>query len=461
MLRVDLGSTSRYCDGLSRRSFLQLGVAGMASLGLPQLLRAREQSVAMNSGSKKNTSVILLWLDGGPSHMDLYDLKPEAPAEYRGLWKPIRTKVPGMDITELFPKQARITDKFSLVRSLHHDTGDHFAGGHRMLTAKDLGVSGANTETKFPSIGAIVNREVGPRRYGMPAYVGVPYAMSIGLRPGYFGPHLLGSAHKPFEPGGDPNAANYNVANLNLTPGLTVDRLEERRDLQKVFDNAQKQIDQLPESAAMDRFTQEAFDFVRGAAARRAFDINKEEPRLRDTYGRHNWGQSCLLARRLVEAGSTFVTVHFGGWDHHWNLKAGMESYLPLVDTAVSALFTDLEERGLLDSTLVVLCGEFSRTPKMNDGGNGGPAGSMGTPGRDHWGNSMFCLLGGGGVKGGQVVGSTDRLGTRPHTSAVTPANIHATIYTVLGIDPKLNLFDHSGRPVPVLDDPTPISELL
>src|SRR5438067_8700334 len=175
MLRVDLGSSPRYCDGLSRRSFLQLGVAGMASLGLPQLLRAKEQSAALNGGSKKNTSVILIWVDGGPSHMDLYDMKPDAPAEFRGIWKPIRTKVPGMDVTELFPKQAQITDKFSLVRSLHHDTGDHFAGGHRMLTTKDMGVSGANTETKFPSIGAIVNREVGPRKPNMPGYVGVPY----------------------------------------------------------------------------------------------------------------------------------------------------------------------------------------------------------------------------------------------------------------------------------------------
>jgi hypothetical protein len=461
MLRVDLGSTSRYCDGLSRRSFLQLGVAGMAAFGLPQLLRAKEQAAATNGGSKKNTSVILLWLDGGPSHMDLYDMKPDAPAEFRGIWKSIRTKVPGIDITELFPKQAKITDKFSLVRSLHHDTGDHFAGGHRMLTSKDLGVSGANTETKFPSIGAIVDRELGARKPNIPGYVGVPYAMSIGLRPGYFGPHMLGSAYKPFEPGGDPNAANFSVPNLNLTPGLTIERLEERRGLQKVFDNAKKQIDQLPESTAMDRFNQEAFDFVRGATARRAFDINKEDPRLRDRYGRHNWGQSCLLARRLVEAGSTFVTVHFGGWDHHWDLKAGMERYLPMVDDCVSALFVDLEERELLDTTLVVLCGEFSRTPKMNDGGNGGPAGSMGTPGRDHWGNSMFCLLGGGGVKGGQIVGSTDAKGERPHTRAVTPANIHATIYTVLGIDPKLNLLDHQGRTVAVLDDPTPIDELL
>jgi hypothetical protein len=237
--------------------------------------------------------------------------------------------------------------------------------------------------------------------------------------------------------------------------------LEDRRTLRNHFDSAERQFDGLAESKAIDRFQQEAFQFVAGSAARRAFDISKEDPRLRDRYGRHNWGQSTLLARRLVEAGVTFLTVHFGGWDHHWDLKAGMDTYLPMVDSAVASLFADLDDRGLLESTLVVLCGEFSRTPRMNDGGNGGPPGSKGTPGRDHWGNSMFCLLGGGGVKGGQIVGSTDQRGTAPHTRAVTPSNIHATIYQVLGIDPKLHLFDHSGRPIPVLDDPTPIHELL
>jgi Protein of unknown function (DUF1501) len=460
MFRLNLGTTHKYCDGLSRRSFLALGVAGMASLGLPQLLRAKEAS-ASNGQPTRDTSVILIWLDGGPSHMDLYDMKPDAPEEYRGIWKPIRTKVPGFDVTELFPKQAQITDLFSMVRSLHHDTGDHFAGGHRMLTAKDMGVSGANTEGKFPGIGAIVARELGPRRDGMPAYVGVPYAASIGLNPGYFGGHFLGTPYNPFATGGDPNAPTFTVQNLNLAQGLTLSRLEDRRELVKHFDTARKELDGLAETKAMDRFSREAFEFVSGPSARRAFDIGKEDPRLRDRYGRHSWGQSCLLARRLVEAGSTFVTVHFGGWDHHWDLQAGMERYLPMVDSAVHGLFTDLEDSGLLEKTLVVLCGEFSRTPKMNDGGNGGPPRSKGTPGRDHWGNSMFCLMGGGGVKGGQVVGSTDRLGQRPHTRPLTPANIHATIYQVLGIDPKLQLLDPSGRPVPVLDDPTPIEELL
>jgi len=459
MLRLDCGSTGQYCDGVSRRSFLQLGVAGMAAVGLPTLLRAKEESA--KTVASKSTSVILLWLDGGPGHMDMYDMKPDAPAEYRGIWKPIRSKVPGFDVTELYPKQAKITDKFSMVRSLHHDTGDHFAGGHRMLTTKDMGVSGANNTQRFPGIGAIVNREVGPRKKGVPGQVAVPYAMSIGLNPGYFGGHMIGEQHNPFATGGDPNATNFQVQNLNLAKGLTVKSIEDRKTLLKQFDQFQREHDRSGTAEAMDKFGQEAYDFVVSERARKAFDISKEEPRLRDRYGRNSWGQSTLLARRLVEAGSTFVTAHFGGWDHHWDLKKGYDNYLPRIDSLVSALFVDLEERGLLETTLVVLCGEFSRTPKMNDGGNGGAPGSMGTPGRDHWGNSMFCLMGGGGVKGGQVIGSTDRLGQRPHTRAVTPCNIHATIYKVLGIDPKLQLLDPSGRPVSVLDDPTPIEELL
>lgn len=458
MFRIDLGRTGHYCDGFNRRSFLQLGVAGMASLGLPGVLRAKEESKSL---AKKNTRVILIWLDGGPGHMDMYDMKPESPEQYRGLWKPIKSKVPGFDVTELYPKQAKITDKFSIVRSLHHDTGDHFAGGHRMLTTKDMGVSGANNEQKFPGIGAIVNRELGPREQGLPGYVAIPYGMSIGIRPGYFGGHMLGSQHNPFETVNDAAAPTFNVPNLGLSAGLSIGKLDDRRSLSKRFDVMRKHLDERPDTKAMDRFSEEAYEFVSGPAARNAFDLSKEDPRLRDQYGRHPWGQSTLLARRLAEAGCTFSTVHLGGWDHHWDLKKSYETLLPVVDSLVSALFIDLDDRGLLDETLVVLCGEFSRTPKMNDGGNGGAAGSMGTPGRDHWGNSMFCLMGGGGVKGGMLYGSTDAKGERPKDKACTPSNIHATIYEVLGVDPKLQLLDPSGRPVNVLEDPTPIRELL
>jgi hypothetical protein len=449
MLRIDAGSTGRYCDGLSRRSFVQLGVAGMASVGLADVLRAK-------STSKKQTSAILIWLDGGPGHMDLYDLKPQAPIEYRGLWRPIPTNVEGFEISELFPRQAKHADKFSIVRSLHHDTGDHFAGGHRMLTTKNMGVSGANNKGKFPSIGSIVSRELGSRRRGIPAYVSVPVASSIGLRPGYFGGNWLGTQLDPFQTGGDPNNDNFKVANLNLATGLSIERLEDRRTLTSDLDKVSRAIDARGNFVTRDRFDDDAYEFVSGSRAREAFDIKSEDPKIRDQYGRHSWGQSTLLARRLVEAGSTFVTVHFGGWDHHWNLKAGMENYLPRVDSAVAGLLEDLDQRGMLDSTLVILCGEFSRTPRMNTGHNG-----KGTPGRDHWGNSMFCLLGGGGVKGGTIVGSTDSKGTSPKARPLRPDHIHATVYTAMGLDPKLHLLDHGGRPTPVIEDPTPISELL
>jgi len=458
MFRLDLGRTAgSYCDGVSRRSFLQLGVAGMASLGLPQILRAKAESAPE---SRKNTSVIMVWLDGAFGHMDTFDMKPEAPEAYRGLWKPIRTNVAGIDVTELFPKQARVADKFSVIRSLHHGTGDHFAGAHRMLTTKEMGVSGANQEGKFPAIGSLTHRAVGARRRGMPGYVGVPYGSSVGLRPGYFGANSLGTQHNPFDTG-DPSGDGFRIQNLNLAAGLNLSKLEDRRSLISHFDTRRKSLEHLPDIRAMDRFHEEAYEFVTGAAARTAFDISREDVRLRDQYGRNTLGQSALLARRLVEAGSTFVTVHSGGWDHHWDLKASYERMLPQVDAAMATLFTDLEDRGMLETTMVILCGEFGRTPKMNDGGNGGPAGSKGTPGRDHWGDAMSVVVGGGGIKGGTVVGSTDKLGERPKDRPLTPCNLHATIYDVLGIDPKMQLLDPTGRPVNVLDDPTPIQELL
>jgi hypothetical protein len=295
----------------------------------------------------------------------------------------------------------------------------------------------------------------------MPAYIAVPHASSIGLRPGYFGANYLGLEHNPFESDGDPNDKNFRVNNLDLTTGLTVERLEDRRGLLNIIDNARRVVDNANEIQALDRFHQKAFELVVGDAGRKAFDLGQEDPALRDRYGRNTWGQSTLLARRLVEAGSTFVTVHFGGWDHHWGLQKGMEDYLPKVDSAVATLFEDLSNRGLTDKVLVVLCGEFSRTPRMNDGGNGGPPMSMGTPGRDHWGNAMFCLLGGGGVKGGQIVGSTTANGEAPKDRALTPSDIHATIYHVLGVDPSVSFLDHSGRPVPALDHGEVIHELI
>jgi hypothetical protein len=460
MLRIGLGDGGRYCDGFSRRSFLQVGVAGMAATGLGQILKARQLSASNGIRSRKDTSVILLWLDGGPGHMDMYDMKPDAPAEYRGIWSPIPTNVPGMEVTELFPLQAKIADRFSVVRSLHHNSGDHFTGGHWMLTGRD-GVSGANTAGKYPFFGSIATRVLGPRQAGMPANVAVPYAMSIGLRPGYFGGNYLGPQDNPFETEGDPNAKAFQVRNLGLQNNLTIERLEDRRRLTEQFDVVRRRMDQSRTIAAMDEFDRQAYDLVTGEKARQAFDVSREDDATRDLYGRHSWGQGVLLARRLVEAGTTFVTCHFGGWDHHWDLQKGMENYLPKVDQAVHALFTDLTRRGLYDNVLVVLCGEFSRTPRMNNGGNGGPPLSMGTPGRDHWGNAMFCLLGGGGVKGGQLVGSTNRLGEAPQDRPLRPGDIHHTIYHVLGVDPKLHFLNHQGRPSPAIDHGSVIDELI
>jgi hypothetical protein len=432
----------------------------MASAGLSRVLQAKEDS-ALAGQPRKDTAVILLWLDGGPGHMDMYDMKPEAPPEYRGIWRPIPTNVPGIEVTELFPLQAKIADKFSIVRSLHHDTGDHFTGGHWMLTGRGAGVSGGANAGKYPFFGSIATKMTGPRHPGMPENVAIPYAMSIGLRPGYFGGNYLGVQHNPFETSGDPNAENFQVQNIVLENQLTLARLENRRLLLTSFDKLRRQVDASGVLEAVDRFDQQAYDLVTSERARNAFNLSQEDWRLRDSYGRNSWGQSVLLARRLVEAGTTFVTCHFGGWDHHWDLQAGMENYLPKVDQAVSGLLTDLSNRGLMEKVLVVLCGEFSRTPRMNDGGNGGPPRSMGTPGRDHWGNSMFCFLAGGGLKGGQIVGSTNRLGEEPQDRPLRPGDIHHTIYHVLGVDPNIHFLDNSGRPIPAIDHGEVIHELV
>lgn len=457
MFRLPLERHARYCDGLSRRSFVQLGLAGMGALGLGDVLRLQAQA---GSAQKKDTSLILIWLDGGPSHHDTYDPKPDAPAEYRGIWHHIPTTVPGMDICEMFPRHAQVAEHFSLIRSMHHDSGDHFTGGHWMLTGHG-GVSGAMTAQKFPFFGSVATKLTGPRVAGMPAHVGIPYAMSIGLRPGYFGGNYLGVEHNPFETEGDPNNDNFKVNNINLANGLTIDRLGDRKSLNQHFDGIRRRADQSGLSAAMDKFDQQAFDLVTGSQAREAFELGSETPETREMYGRNSWGQSVLLARRLVESGSTVVTCHFGGWDSHWNHKQTMDSHLPKVDMAVSGLITDLVRRNLLDRVMVVVCGEFGRTPRMNDGGNGGAPMSQGTPGRDHWGNAMSVLVAGGGLKGGLVVGATNRLGEYPAERPLRPGDLHHTIFHVLGVDPSVAFLNHSGRPVPAVDHGAVIQELL
>jgi uncharacterized protein (DUF1501 family) len=451
MIRIDASSTQD--AGTSRRSFLQVGATGLASFALPSLFRARGATAA-NGGIVKDTRVILVWLDGGPSHMDLWDLKPDAPADYRGFWRPIGTSVPGMQLTELFPKQARQAKHFSIIRSIRHDDGDHFGGAHRILTGRP-GATGADTTPRYPGIGAIVSAVAGARTSGMPAHVAVPHASSVGIRPGYFGANYVGRQHDPFETEGDPNQKNFQVRNLGMQSGLSVGRLDDRRSLRKALDGMSKDVDRAGQFDVLDAFEKQAYGLLTSPSVRSAFDLAQEDEKLRDRYGRHSWGQSVLLARRLAEAGVTFTTVHMGGWDHHWDLKAGMENYLPKVDAAIAALFEDLVSRGLWEKVCVVVCGEFSRTPRMNDGSG------RGTPGRDHWGNSMAIQIGGGGVKGGVIVGATDPRGEYPAERPLTPVDLHQTLYKVLGVDPTLSFTDHAGRPVHLVDGGAPIRELL
>ena len=295
----------------------------------------------------------------------------------------------------------------------------------------------------------------GARRPGLPSYVAVPVASTIGLRPGYFSGNFLGMHRDPFQTGGDPNAEKFEVNNINLPSGLSVERLESRRFLNERLDRLRREVDRSGVFESLDEFDRQAYELVVGSAARHAFDISAEDPRVRDLYGRHKLGQSALVARRLIEAGSTFVTVGLGGFDNHWNLESGMHNKGPQVDSSVAALIEDLDQRGLLDQTLVVVCGEFSRTPRMNNGHNG-----KGTPGRDHWGRSMTVLMAGGGVKGGQTIGSTNRLGEAPETSPFVVGDFHATVYDILGVDPYMTFLDHSGRPIHAVENGSVIREL-
>jgi uncharacterized protein (DUF1501 family) len=444
MIRLNAGDSRGCCDPLSRRSFLQLGAAGLASLSLPRLLQAR------GAASAKDTRVILIWLEGGPSHIDLWDMKPAAPAEYRGFWRPIPTNVPGMQITEMFPRQAKLADKFSIIRTLHHADQDHIGSPHILLTGR-VGPTIADQAPKAPSMGSIVARTVGARRSGLPPYVVVP-----GVGGGkYFGAHYAGHAYDPFDIAGDPNGRAFKIHNLTLSSGMSVARLDDRRGLRRSLDTFRRDADDSGAFDAMDGFEKQAFELVTNDTVTRAFDLAGETDAIRDRYGRTTWGQSTLLARRMVEAGVSFVTVNMGGWDQHGDLKAKMELYLPNLDRAVSALFEDLSARGLLEKTLVVVAGEFGRTPRMNSGFQGQPAG------RDHWNMAFSLLMGGGGIKGGRIVGATDDKAESIVERPVSVEQLHATLYHALGIDPALQLIDHAGRPVPLVDGNEPIRELL
>lgn len=443
-----IGAPFRCCDGVTRRSFVKAGFLGLAGLGLPDLLRAQALARAQGQRAPSDLSIILIWLDGGPPQHETYDPKPAAPAEFRGPLKAIDTVVPGIQVAELLPQHARLMNKMSIIRSMHHNNGDHFAAAHWMLTGY-LGSNAGDLAPQYPSAGSIIAKLKGAKQPGIPAYVGLPQTHSVGLAPGYHGAAYLGVAYNPFSADGDPNNDGYQVPNLALPAGVDPTRVDGRRGLLHAFDNARRDVDASGLMDGLDRFHQDAFAMVTGPAARAAFDLKKENPRLRDRYGRHTWGQSALLARRLVGAGVRFVTLVYGGWDHHANIEPAMKSQLPIIDAAIGSLIEDLDQRGQLNSTIVMVMGEFGRTPRVNPGA-----------GRDHWGEVMSVLIAGGGLAAGSVVGTSNARGEYPKDLPISPQDLLVTLYDRLGLDPQTAFTNRAGRPITIGSNGRVITEL-
>lgn len=436
-----------FCDGISRRGVLQAGLAGTLGLSLPELLRLQAQ--AGETPGRSETAVIYLEMAGGPAQHETYDPKPLAPREYRGPFSAVDTSVPGVQLCELMAEQARSMDKLAVIRSVHHDSGSHGTSSHLTQTGYYLR-DRQNRENEMPCVGAVTGRLRGPNADGVPSYVAVPGSMRYG------GAAWLGKGHNPFTTGRDANRDNFKVPNLSLLKGVPESRLQDRQRLLAEFDASRRILDNRGIAEATDQFTQKAFEMVAGDGARKAFDIGAEDPKIRDRYGRNRIGQNVLLARRLVEHGVTFVTVRanrLGSWDDHRQIVKRMNRKGPAFDRAVAALVDDLHDRGLARKTLVVCMGEFGRTPKIN---NRGPE-----PGRDHWGRVMSVALAGGGLRTGQVVGSSDSKGAVPHSSPYRPESVLTMVYRHLGIDPSTTIVDNSGRPRYLLEHREPIHELI
>jgi uncharacterized protein (DUF1501 family) len=418
----------------TRRGFLRAGALGFAGLAMPDVLRAR----AAAGESRKDGAVILLFLAGGPSHLETYDPKPGAPAEYRGPFGAIPTNVSGIRISELLPRHAKIADKFAIIRSCCHETPAHEGGKKRVLTGHVTRPGDEEPVMDLPPISAIVARQKGANRAGMPASVSCP--------PGtyYAKAAYLGRAYDAF----DFYAGNA-PKDLTLPRNMTIQRMESRRELLASLDGLRRDIDASHAMEGMDACDARAFEIVSGAAARTAFDLSREAQPVRDRYGKDWVGQACLQARRLVEAGVAFVTIGWAGWDDHDGLKDKISERTPILDQALASLIEDLHSRGLDKTVTVMVLGEFGRTPKMSASG-----------GRDHWPNAMSVLLSGGGMKMGQVIGATDARGEAPVERRIVPEDILATVYANLGIDPRAEFVNHAGRPIPILPGGTPIAEL-
>ncbi|MBA4064758.1 MAG: DUF1501 domain-containing protein [Isosphaera sp.] len=461
MLALHSGPAARNCSGATRRAALKVGFLGAAGLGLSDYLRAKASQPAAGSGEK---SVILIWLDGGPSQLETFDPKPDAPAEFRGPFGVAKTRAPGVFVSELMPGLADRFDKLSVVRSLHHDNGDHFAAAHWMTTGR-FGSTSVSQTQKYPSVGSYVSRVKGANRPGLPAYVGLPSAETVYLFPGYMGAAYLGAAYNPFDVDRDRKYLSaYDTTRVRSPKWLSnlagtreaVENTAGKTSLLAQLDTARRDADRSGVMATMDQFQRQALDMVLGSEARAAFDLDREDPKTADRYGQTPWGRYTLMARRLVEAGVSFVTVDMPHWDDHSSLVKSHAPKVRMVDKVVSALLDDLSERGLLGKVLVVVMGEFGRTPKINDGQPGIPV-----PGRDHWGNAISALVAGGGVPGGVVVGRTNARAEHPVERALKPGALLATVYHHLGVDATETFKDHGGRPHPILDDPTPIRELV
>jgi hypothetical protein len=423
------------CEGATRRDFLKVGALGLGSLLLPDLLRARAASAAAGKPTK-NTSVVWLWLGGGPTHIETFDPKMTAPAEFRSTVGAVKTNIPGVEIGGLFPRMAQSADKMAFVRSFAHRNSGHGGGTHWVMTGYDFpGADNGQAPIK-PGFGSILARYRGANnpQTGLPTYVRLSGILGDG-------PAWLGASYAPFDVGGN--------ARRNMNLQITMDRLGERRSLLKDFDTINRDIDRSGTLKGLDSFETQAFDLIL-SRAREAFDVNREDPRVRDRYGNNGLGPQLLMARRLCEAGVGFVTLHFGGWDMHGQIVQGMKQLAPQVDHAVAAFLEDTASRGLDQDILLVITGEFGRTPRINGGA-----------GRDHWAPLSTLALAGGGLKMGQVIGESSAKAEIPKSTPITPQDLMATVFHVLGIPQDLHYMDPTGRPTPMVDGGKPIEELL
>ncbi len=430
MLRF-LGSSRKFCDGATRRDFLQIGAFG-AGLTLADMLRLKTASAAATNkkqASRSQKSAIMIYLPGGPSHMDMYDLKPEAPVEFKGEFNPIKTNVTGVEICEHFPMQAKMWDKLSCVRSIV--SVDEHSDSLVMTGYPDR----VNRIADHPCAGSVISKLRSGNSGAVPPFVSLR-GMSRGSEPGY-----LGIAHRPFTPGGQGNS------NLRLANGVTVDRLEERKNLLEKFDDTKREIDATGTMVGMDAYNEKALEMVTAGVVRDALDIRKEDPKVVERY---KGVESFLTARRLVEAGVGCVTLSIGGWDTHGQNFTQLKRQLPIVDRGIANLIQDLHDRGMQDDVVTVMWGEFGRTPKVNM-----------NAGRDHWSPVMGAMVAGGGLKMGQAVGASTAKGERPKDNPLSVPRVLSTIYRALGIDPSMTFNNGAGRPMYILDEREPVKELI